>query len=217
MRKVLIAALILIFMSATAIAGDWDKNRVETRWGMQVDLGVPAELTPCRHTIAWAKVHDYGVSFTVMGWGCTPGHVFSVWTLIGEDPTDLSIPTLNCGGGIVLPNGHLKIICDTPIGNLTDTIEQCQGIPAPPDFVIWAGGCAQTINPTYVGKGGFRMEDLHIDILAHDMLEKDISMAQIRTLSTCSFWDAPPPFGFGPGPYPREDSCIPMRFSFLSR
>lgn len=213
MRRVLISALILVFMSATAFAGGGQKHRVETRWGMQADLGVPPELVPCSYTIAWAKVHAYGVRFTVMGWGCTPGHVFSVWTLIGDDPNDLEIPTLNCGGGIVLPNGRLQIMCDTPIGNLTDAIEQCQGIPAPPDFVIWSGGCAQTVNPTYVEKGGFRMEDLHIDILTHDKLEKDISMAQIRTLSTCSFWDDL----FGPGPYPREDSCIPMRFSFRAR
>ena len=210
MHKILIAASILVLMSATTLADGRHNGKVQTRWGEVVDLGVPAEIAPCRHMMARAEIHKYGVRFTIMGKGCTPGNVLSVWTLIGDDPNDLSIPTLNCGGGIVFPDGRYKTVCDVPIGNLTDTIDQCLGIPAP-DTPFIGGGCAQTIVPTYIDKGGFRYEDLHLDILSHDDLDPAISMAQIRTTTTCAFWDD----FFGPGTaYPREDSCIPVRISF---
>ena len=212
MRKIILSAMIVVLMSATAFADGSHKGKVQTRWGTPVDLGVPPEFAPCSYAVARAEVHHYGVRFSIKAWGCKPGHVLSVWGLIGPDPNDLSIPTLNCGGGVVFPNGSFKTICDVPIGNLTDTIDQCQGIPAP-DFFGFSlgGGCAQSLAPGYFGKGGFFKEDFHLDILSHDNLEKDISMAQIRTTTTCAFWDD---FGVPGQGYDRADSCTPIRISF---
>ena len=232
MRKELVAVLVFVFMSATAYAGGWGNKNVQTRWGDQADLGVPPEFAPCRHSIAWAQVHDFGVRFTIMAWGCNPGHVFSVWGIIGPDP-DLGL-TLNCGGGIVFPNGRFKTMCDVPIGNLTDNVvlelvekyEMCKGgvlrIPIAPGVFIpipVSSGCAQTVfgGGRIMEEGAFLTEDLHIDILTHDELDPEISMAQIRTLTPCSFSlldnGADGMFGTDDdivGP----DSCIPIRFSF---
>ena len=200
MRKVLLASSLLILMSATANAGGWGNRDVQTRWGMPVNP--PSGI--CSHTIAWAQVHDYGVRFTVWAWGCEPGHVLTVWGIVGEDPTPgAGNVTLNCGGGIVFPNGRFKTICDVPIGNLDDSIAQCQGFDIVPGFLSPSGGCPQVVEPPQEFES-FKDQDLFIDILTHDELETDISMAQIRTLTTCSFWDL---FGFPPVDYPREDSC----------
>lgn len=193
MRRALLGALLIIFISAPAFAGGWGNRDVQTRWGMPVNP--PSGI--CSHTIAWAQVHDYGVRFTVMAWGCEPGHVFTVWGIIGESPAPGSgNMTLNCGGGIVFPNGRFKTICDVPIGTLDDGIAECQGNEA------LRGGCAQLAEPPQ-SIDDFKSMDLFIDILTHDDLDPEISMAQIRTLTTCSFWD----FFLPPAPYPREDSC----------
>jgi hypothetical protein len=193
MRKVLISALILVFLSATAFADGGRK--IQNRNGILDVFG--SEI--CKAVQGKAQVHQYGVRFTVTAHGCTAGHVFTVWGIVPS----LGFITVNCGGGIVLPNGQFKTICDVPIGNLTDAIDECLGIPEPEDALI-GGGCAQVVEPGVLEDP--MGADFQLDILTHDELHPTISMAQIRTLSTCSFWDGI----FGSGVYPREDSCLPL-------
>ena len=183
MRKLLLSALILFFMSATAFAGGWGWNnhKIQTRWGTPVEI----DSTLCRQTIAWAKVHDKGAQFNVVAWGCTPGDVLTVWGIAGSDP-ELGADniTVNCGGGIVLPDGRFKTVCDVPIGNIDDQIPPCTESELP-----WPGGCAQVLAPGHLVDP--LREDFFIDILTHNALDPEISMAQIRTLNTCFFFGGP--------------------------
>lgn len=158
MRKILLLASICIFMSATALAGG-GKDTQNRRGTLEV---LDSEL--CRHARASAVVHENGARFTVMANRCTPGDVMTVWAFAGEDGI-----LLNCGGGIVLPNGKFKTICDVPRGDIAPCLD-----------------CAQVLGDGVIGDP--RNTDFVIEMLTHDDLEPDIAMSQIRTLNTCGFF-----------------------------
>lgn len=160
MRKILMSALILVFVSATAFAKGGSDT--QTRHG---DLdGLNRDL--CKNVSAKAKVHENGARFTVIATGCTPGHVITLWTFGFPDPTMPPSFILNCGGSVVLPNGKFKTICDVPKG----TIENCEG-------------CAQVLAEGMMGNP--RNMGFLIDMLTHNELVPERVLSQIRTVNTC--------------------------------
>jgi hypothetical protein len=156
MRKILISTLIFVFISATAFAG----GGKETQNRNSILGAFNSEL--CSAVQGKAKVHEYGVRFTVTAAGCTPGHVISLWTFDSDGSVGL-----NCGGGIVLPNGQYKTICDVPMG----VIEPCLD-------------CAQVLGPDSV-LGDPRDVSFEIHMVSHNALVPDRVMSQIRTINTC--------------------------------
>jgi len=160
MRKILMCALILVFVSATAFANGG--GAVQTRHG---DLdGLNRDL--CKKVSAKAKVHENGARFTVTAKGCKPGHVITLWAFGFPDPTMPPAFILNCGGSVVLPNGKFKTICDVPRG----TIENCDG-------------CAQVLAAGMLGNP--KNMGFLIDMLSHNELAPERALSQIRTVNTC--------------------------------
>ena len=157
MRNTFIAALLVVFVSATAIAGGSGHRKVQTRWGEAVSLNTDL----CDHVVASAKVHENGARIKVQAWGCIPGHVFTVWGIVGpEFEFGGENITLNCGGGVSLPNGRLTTICDVPRGVLAACLD-----------------CAQVLIDLYDRADDPRDEDFHIDIFTHGEIVDAISMS----------------------------------------
>jgi hypothetical protein len=160
MRKILMSALILVFISATAFANGGSDT--QTRHG---DLdGLNRDL--CKNVSATAKVHEYAARFTVIATGCNPGHVITLWAFGFPDPTMDPAFILNCGGSVVLPNGTFRTVCDVPKG----TIENCAGCAQ-----VLAGGMMG--NPKNMG--------FLIEMLSHNELAPERVLSQIRTVNTC--------------------------------
>jgi hypothetical protein len=159
MRKVLISALIFVFVSATAFASGG--KGVQNRHGFLSDFN--PEI--CTALSGAAKVHEYGARFTFTASGCTPGHVFTFWAF----PDDFSFG-LNCGGGIVLPNGTFKTICDVPMGNIEK--DECEG-------------CALVLFPG-ADLGDPRDVSFEIHMLTHNELVPERVLTQIRTEISCA-------------------------------
>ena len=157
MRKILISTLIFVFISATAFAG----GGKETQNRNSILGSFNSEL--CSAVQGKANVHEYGVRFTVTAAGCTPGDVISLWAFESEG---FSVG-VNCGGGIVLPNGQYKTMCDVPMG----VVEPCQD-------------CAQVLSPDGV-LGDPRDVSFEIHMVSHNALVPERAMSQIRTVNTC--------------------------------
>ncbi len=117
----------------------------------------------CESANASAKVHENGARITVRAHGCTAGHVMTVWGFAVDDSEFI---ILNCGGGIVLPNGQFATICDVPRGD----IAECQD-------------CAQVLVGGVIGEP--RNMDFAIEMLTHHELDPATSLSQIRTVNTC--------------------------------
>jgi len=160
MRKILLLASICVLISAPALAGGGKDS--QDRQGT-LDF-LDSEL--CRNVNASAIVHANGARFTIKANGCTPGDVMTIWGFAGSGDPPIIV---NCGGGIVLPNGQFKAICDVPRGLIAPCLD-----------------CAQVLVPGVIGEP--RNMDFAVEMLTHDDLEPDISMSQIRTLNSCGFF-----------------------------
>ena len=169
MRKSVFLLSVLVGLSASAFANNG--ANVQHRQG-HLDL-LDSEL--CLHVSASAVVHEDGARFTVNANGCIPGDVMTIWAFAGNAPV-----LLNCGGGIVLPNGQFKTICDVPRGQIAPCLD-----------------CAQAFLPGVIGNPPNMT--FAVEMLTHDDLDPGISMSQIRTLHTCSFFGGP-------------DSCATVAF-----
>ena len=160
MRKILMSALILVFISATAFANGGSDT--QTRHG---DLdGLNRDL--CKNVSAKAKVHENAARFTVKATGCIPGHVITLWAFAFPAPHPPPAFILNCGGSVVLPNGTFSTVCDVPKG----TIEAC-------------ADCAQVLAPGMMGNP--KNMGFLIDMLSHNELVPERALSQIRTVNTC--------------------------------
>lgn len=163
MRKILMSALILVFISATAFANGGSDT--QTRHG---DLdGLNRDL--CKNVSAKAKVHENAARFTVKATGCSPGHVITLWAFGFPDPTMPPAFVLNCGGSVVLPNGTFSTVCDVPKGAIEP--DQCEGCA----FVFMPGG--MLANPMNMG--------FLIEMVTHNELVPERVLSQIRTVNTC--------------------------------
>lgn len=158
MRKLLISTLIFVFISATAFANGGKET--QNRNGILDSFN--SEL--CSAVQGKAKVHEHGVRFTVTAAGCTPGHVITVWAF---ETVEMGPGIgLNCGGGIVLPNGTFKTICDVPMG----TIDPCDN-------------CAMVLGGGVLGDPRDVSFELHI--VTHNALVPGRALTQIRTVISC--------------------------------
>lgn len=158
MRNILISALFFVFMSATAFAGGGHEiqNRDGTLDQFNSDL--------CNNVRAKMLVHEFGVRLDVSANRCTPGHVISLWAF-----SDSFSFGLNCGGGIVLPNGTFRTICDVPMGNIDK--DQCEG-------------CALVLFPG-ANLGDPRDVSFEIHMVSHHELVPERALTQIRTVLSC--------------------------------
>jgi len=162
MRKILMSALILVFMSAAAFANGGSDT--QTRHG---DLdGLNRNL--CKNVSATAKVHENAARFTVIATGCNPGHVITLWAFGFPDPTMPPSVILNCGGSVVLPNGTFSTVCDVPKGAIE--FDQCEGCA----LVLKPGMIANPMNIGFL-----------IEMLTHNELVPERALSQIRAVSTC--------------------------------